>query len=239
MRVERHPAAQERRCAEPAEHEVGVGDGRRRAAATVGGRARVGARAARPDPRMAARIDPADRAAARAHLHEVDHRTQDRVAARLLDAAARALVRADLELAQDARPAAEDQPHLRRRAAHVERDRIGDAQALGDLQRSGDTCGRPRFDRVDGPRANSFGRHHAAARAHHVERRAHPTLLEARRDPIEVAADHRRHVRVDDRRARAPVLADLGRELARYGQLQFRRVCADQRRGSALVLGFA
>ena len=59
---------------EPAEHEIGVGDGRPRAAAAVAGRARHGFGARRPDAQRAAVVDPGDRAAARADGVDVDDR---------------------------------------------------------------------------------------------------------------------------------------------------------------------
>ena len=64
--------------AEVAEEQVGVGHRRLLAAAAVGGRARVGARRARPDAQRAARVGPRDRAAAGADGVDVDHRQLDR-----------------------------------------------------------------------------------------------------------------------------------------------------------------
>ena len=63
-RAERHAPVEELRGAQPPEHDVGVGHRRLVAAAPVAGRARLGARALRPDAQRAARVDPGDAAAA-------------------------------------------------------------------------------------------------------------------------------------------------------------------------------
>ena len=79
--VEPHRAAEKIFGIEPAEHEIGVGHGRLGAAPAIGGRARVGAGAARADAKGAAAVDIGDRAAAGADRVDVDHRRQHRIAA--------------------------------------------------------------------------------------------------------------------------------------------------------------
>src|SRR5947209_1593061 len=64
--------------AEPAEHEIGVGDGWLRAAAAVAGRARHRLGAFRSDAQRAALVDPGDRSAAGADRVDVDDRDADR-----------------------------------------------------------------------------------------------------------------------------------------------------------------
>src|SRR2546428_7025866 len=64
--------------ADPAEHQIGVGDGRLVAAAAVAGRARHRLGAVRPDAQGAAVVDPGDRAAAGADRVDVDDRDADR-----------------------------------------------------------------------------------------------------------------------------------------------------------------
>ena len=76
--VERHLAAEARLAAEPAEHDIGVGDGRPRAAAAVARRARHGLGAHRADAQRAALVDPGDRAAAGADGVDVDDRQAHR-----------------------------------------------------------------------------------------------------------------------------------------------------------------
>ena len=82
--VELHVAAEEARAVEAAEHEIGVGHRRRLAAAAVAGRARIGARAHRPDMQAAAVVAPGERAAAGADLDDVDHRQLHRLAGELV-----------------------------------------------------------------------------------------------------------------------------------------------------------
>ena len=65
---------------EPAEHEVGIGDGRLGAAPPVAGRAGHGAGAAGPDGQRAARVEAGDRAAAGADGVHVERGQSDRVA---------------------------------------------------------------------------------------------------------------------------------------------------------------
>ena len=70
--IEPQCAAEPRLAAEPAEHQVGVGDGRPRAAAAVARRPRHGFRAHGPDAQGAAVVDPGDGAAAGADGDDVD-----------------------------------------------------------------------------------------------------------------------------------------------------------------------
>ena len=70
--VELHVAAEEVAGVEHAEREIGVGDGRLRAAAAVACRAGIGARRFGSDLQQAELVDARQAAAARADLHEVD-----------------------------------------------------------------------------------------------------------------------------------------------------------------------
>src|SRR5262249_54101082 len=72
--VERELAAEKTCGVEPAEHGFGVGHRRLGAAAAVPPRPRRRAGALRPDMESLLRIEPGDRAAARADLDDVDHR---------------------------------------------------------------------------------------------------------------------------------------------------------------------
>ena len=78
--VEAHAAAQEPRAVEPAEDEIGVGDGRIRRRRGHSRRAGIGAGAARADLEPAARVAPSDRAAAGPDLDDVDDRQLHRLA---------------------------------------------------------------------------------------------------------------------------------------------------------------
>ena len=70
--VELHLAAEEVVGVDQPEQEIGVGDRRRRPAASVAGRARVRSGAVRPDLEEAEIVDPRDRTAARADLDQID-----------------------------------------------------------------------------------------------------------------------------------------------------------------------
>ena len=111
---------------EPAEHDVGVGDGRLGAAAAVADRAGIGAGALRPDLERADLVDPGDAAAAGADLDHVDHRQHHRMAAG---------VAADVIARRHRRLAVADQARLGGGAAHVERDHVGEAERLADARR--------------------------------------------------------------------------------------------------------
>ncbi len=65
--MQRHAAIEQVRRVETTEHDIRVRDGRMSAPAPVAGRARVGAGALGPNLEGAARIDPGDATAARAH----------------------------------------------------------------------------------------------------------------------------------------------------------------------------
>ena len=78
--ADREVAAREAAGRDVAEHHVRVGHRRLGAAVAVAGGPRHGARAARPDVQRAARVEPGDRAAARADLGDVDRRDADQLA---------------------------------------------------------------------------------------------------------------------------------------------------------------
>ncbi len=75
--IELHFAAKEAGSADASKHEVGIGDGRLRAAEAIAGRPRVRAGALRTDPQGTI-LDPGDRAAAGADLENVHHGDLDR-----------------------------------------------------------------------------------------------------------------------------------------------------------------
>ena len=213
--VERNLAAEEVVGIEPAEQQVRVGDRRLGAALPVAGRPGHRAGAAWTDPHQAAGIDPGDAAAAGAHLDDVDDRRQDRVAAAARDPGARSGVTAGLELGDHRDGPVHDQAHLRRGAAHVERDRVPVSGALGEVLRRHHARRRPRLEHVDGPPLGRVHRHHAAARLHDLQLGADAVSIETLLDGAEVLRHDGRDVGVDHRGAGAPVLADLRRNLAR------------------------
>ena len=139
--IEREFAAEEALGIEPAEHEIGVGDGRLGAAAAVADRPRRRAGALRTDMQALLLIEPGDRAAARADLDDVDHRRLDRKA---FHVAAGVIDRIDGEAA------VLDQRAFGRRAAHVESDDIVEAERLGIGAGADAAADRTRFDEAIG-----------------------------------------------------------------------------------------
>ncbi len=107
------PQAARELLRQPPEQQVRVGHRRQRASVAIAGRTGKGARALGSQAQRPARVDPGDRAAAGADRVQVDGREPDR------EAADRALVRPGDQ-------PADDRADVRRRPAHVERDRVLD-----------------------------------------------------------------------------------------------------------------
>ena len=120
--VELHLAAEEAVGAEPAEHQIGVGDGRLLAAEAVAGRPRLRAGALRADAQGAV-LDARDRAAAGADLEDVHHGDLHRQ---------RLVVAADQRRAGGQRLALVDHAGLGGGAAHVEGDGVLDAERVAE-----------------------------------------------------------------------------------------------------------
>ncbi len=126
--VERHAAAEESFCVDQAERDICVRHRGTFAAAPVTDRPRHRARALRADAKAAV-FDPRDRAAAGADRPDLDHRQAHGQA---VDFAFRRL----------ANRAVADDRDIRRRAAHVDADQIGDAVPRGERRhRHRPACG--------------------------------------------------------------------------------------------------
>ena len=122
VHVERDLAAEQVR-GDPAEHDVGVGDGRLGAALAVAERAGVGAGRLRADLERALGGDPGDRAAAGADGDDVDHRDLARVGA-------------DRALGGQGRLAVEHDRDVGRGAAAVAGEHLVEAGPPGDQGRA-------------------------------------------------------------------------------------------------------
>ena len=129
--VERDLAAEQVR-GDPAEHQVGVGDGRLGAALAVAERAGVGAGRLRPHLERALGRDPGDRAAAGPDRDDVDHRDLARVGA-------------DRALGGERRLAVEHDGDVGRGAAAVAGEHLGRSRPAG---RSAPRPGPPRPGRT-------------------------------------------------------------------------------------------
>ena len=201
VHVERDLAAEQVR-GDPAEHEVGVGDGRLRAALAVAERAGVGAGRLRPHLEGALGGHPGDRAATGADRDDVDHRDLARVGA-------------DRALGGEGRLAVEHHRDVGRGAAAVAGEHPVEAGPPGDegrTERAGRGAGQHRRDRLV---HHLVGGEHAAVGLHHVEGDRAPAgeAVEPGVDVADVAADVRLDRGVDEGGHRALVLAVLAQHL--------------------------
>ena len=126
---------------------------------------------------------------------------------------------ADLVLARAYRLAVLDDRRLGGGAAHVERDQVSAAGEAAEVAARHHARRGAGLDQVRRLAPRRLGRERAAARLHHLELGADPGLVQAVDERAEVARDRRPDVGVDDGRARALVLADLGQDLRRAGHV--------------------
>jgi hypothetical protein len=210
-------AADEPRRVHVPEHHERVGQGRPRPASSVADRPGIRAGAHRPDADDAVVVDLDDAPSAGPDLRDVDERQLDRVAVALHQPAAQVDSRADLVLARPRREAVLEQRGLGGRAAHVERDEVGTIDEPPQTAARDDAGGRAGLDQVRRLARRGRGWEGAAARLHDLERRLDPRVAQTPRERVDVAPDGRPEVGVDDRGARALVLAHLGEDVGRPG----------------------
>ena len=207
--AEPHLPAQEIGGVEPAQRQVGIGDGGLLAAVAVADRPRIGTRALRPDAQDAARVDPGDAAAAGADLDQVDHGSPNGIAAGAGLADPGIGLRADLVFLGDPGLAVQYETHLGGGAAHVERNHVGMAKPAGDVVRDDHPRGRTRLHHVRGLLGAGLEGEHPAARLHDEQLGIHAGAAQPVLDVVEVAGQDGAHARVDDGGAGAEVLAEL------------------------------
>src|SRR5262249_13578299 len=131
--VELHPRAEEVPRVEPTEHEVTVRHRRLLAAEPEAGRARMRARALRPDLHRAAVADPRTRAATGADRDDIDARADDRTAA-------------DLRVGALEDVAVLDQRDVVARSADVGADHVRVPELGRERPSADDAAGRPRLE---------------------------------------------------------------------------------------------
>ena len=211
--LERHQPAGESLRVQVAEEEIGVGDRRLLAAAPVAGRPRIGARAARAHAQAARAVDPRDAPAPGPDGIHVHHRRPHRI-------------RADESLGGDQRLAAPHHRHVIARAAHVERDEIPYARALGGELGADDARRGTREEERHRLLCGDTGRDDPSARAHHERHTGDAQAPEGLGEAGQVALHDRAEIGVERGDAKALVLAegrvhvgrqrhaDLGRHLA-------------------------
>ena len=216
------------RRVEVAEKQVGIGDGGRLAPLVVAHRARRGAGALGPHLQRAGRVNPHQRAAARAHLGEIDRRHLEVIARAGEQARADHDARAHRVFLRARDFAVLDHRRLRGGAAHVEGDDLRQALRPRERLRADHAARRPRLDDVDRPLHRRRVGGEAAVRLHQQQPRAHAGLIEPLAQRPQIARDDRRDVRVDHRGRGALVFLDLRQHLARDGAGQRRRLSPDE-----------
>ena len=170
VEVERHRAAEQAGGREPAEQQVGVGDGEG-VAAPVGGGAGVGAGGLRADVERAAGVEASDRAAAGADRVDVDGGRARRQAV-------------DVDVGPRGERAVAERD-VGRGAAHVEADHALEAGAAGGVEGAGHAGGGPRQQRGHGQRGGALGGGRATVGLHDAQR-ARTALGEAGLEACEV-----------------------------------------------------
>ena len=235
LAVDRQRAAGERRVADVAEQQVGVGDRRLLVALAVAGRTRHRARAARAHAQRTAGIERRDAAAAGADFRDVDHRNAQQVTVAAHQPAADRHRRADLVFGAAQDLAALDDRRLGRGAAHVERDHVRVAACARHPLRGDDARRRARLDDRHRPRRGRRRADQAAVRLHDQDRRAHVALGQRPAQPVEVARDQRRDIGVDDRGAGALELQHLRQHVRRQRYVDRGQPLAQPRADRAFV----
>ena len=236
VRVERQPAPEEVAGVDPAEHDRGIGDGGLRTAAAIADRARIRAGALWPDPEQSARVDPDDRAAARADRLDVDRPDAG-------DVTDPASAKPRLGCVRDL--PARDQAHVERGAPGVADDQVGRSGFFllhpglrTDVGKGGNRSHRRSgADRVDRTLDDLLGAPGAAERRGDEDVAAQPGFAEVRLQRAQIALHQRLQRRVDCRGGSAAVLADDRVQTVRERERRSRPFALDQLGDAELVGG--
>ena len=222
--IERDLAAGEARQIDAAEHDIGVGHRRLRAAACVAGRTRIGAGTVRSHCDAAQRIHARDRTAAGTDLHHIDHRNAHGEAT----AFGESIGTSDFEMPRLLRREVVDQRELRRRSSHVERDRAVVAAARRDMARQDRAASRSALHQTHRKSARGLHRADASGGHHQQQRTVRADTMQSVLHAREIAIHHRQHVGVRHHRRGSLVLADLAADLRRNGDRHIRQLTRDQ-----------
>ena len=155
---------------------------------------------------------------------DVDHRHPQRI-----------LV--DLPLGRHQRLVVGDEGDVGRRAAHVQRDRLGEPKRLADLGHSEHPCRGARETKLDRVCLRLLGADHTAARLHAEELARHVSLVEEALDVAEVATNRGPQCRTQRGGDRALELAYLGQHVARERDRALRIDLAEDLLNLTLVRG--
>ena len=200
--------------AKAAEDQLGVGDGRQRAAVAVARRAGVGARALRPDEEQSGLVDARDRAAACADRVNVDRRRGY-------------VITGDHDVVAGVHLAARHQQDVAGSAPDLHRDEVSghrrgvlvvDERAVGgvavQIERADGGCGAAE-QQVHGPPRHLVDRGGATVRLHQQDGVTQPGRSEIVVQRAQVRHDLGRQRSVDDGGGRALVLAHERRDSGR------------------------
>ena len=134
--------------------------------------------------------------------------------------------------------AVDDRAHVRRRAAHVERERVLEARERGEPRRAHDAGGRAGEEGERRVRRRLLQRRETTRRAHHEGRRK-PRARACAREGAEIAGENGPEVRIDSGRRRPLVLAELGSHLVRRDDVRARMAASQLLGDPALGLAVA
>ena len=229
--VEPHRAAGEALRVEPPHDGVRIRHRGVSAAAAITGRAGFGAGTGRSHLNAAQLVDRGDGATAGADFHHLDHRHTQRQAAALLEAVAAP----HLERPRHQRCVVVDEADLRRGAPHVERQRLGEPQALSNPARQDGAAGRPGFHQPDGEARRRLDIRQAAAGSHHQKRAIEAARREVGRQLAQVTRHERLHVGVGAGGGEAIELADFRAHLRRERHGHFRQTLREDGADASLV----
>ena len=138
IRIDRQVAANQLRRIDEAQYDIRIRHGRHRSALIIANRARHCAGAFRPDAKRATRVDLNQAAAAGTNFGDVDRRNTDMIAAAFQKPRPGVDAGTDIELADAIEPAFLDHGRLGRRAPHVKRQDVLEAELAGDLGSTAD-----------------------------------------------------------------------------------------------------
>jgi hypothetical protein len=141
-RIDPQPARQSV-LREITERYIGICQGRRGSAVSVGNRARHGSGAVRADMQSSGAVDCEDAAATGADLGDVDRRGSQQIPSTLIEPAAARDRATDLELARPPDLILLDNGRLSGRAAHIEADDIRYAEPTCHCGRADDPAAGP------------------------------------------------------------------------------------------------
>ena len=230
--IQNHAPAEEETGVQIAQQQIGIRHGRGIPAHTVAGRARIGTGGIGTHLEQSKFVDPGHGSAAGSNLDQFD----GRYAHRKTRAALEAVHARNLKVIGHGRLPVLDETHLGGRAAHVERDQIGQIQQFA-VEHGGQRPGRrPGFDQPDRKLGRGLQSRHPARGEHQEHLALESDLSENLSQLPEIGCCQRLHVRVAHRGRHAFVLPDFRSHLVRQGHAQLGQVFREPGAGLPFVL---